>query len=197
MPQHNVITDPNLHEPKGASTATQGSVYVSDGAGSGSWEKISGFGQYQDDRRTAGSPGLSLSTGVRTLLPNNGLFLIERDDPSDLVDELWDTTTNKHIPIAQNDVYDIRISWTAENYGGTSPYLVLELDIGGAPGVILSNTFPLLRSGAAQGCLFDPTVFTGSTYLINGGEFYLTYVGTGTCDIHSVSCMFTRKSRAT
>lgn len=39
--EHNVITDPNIHEPKGASTATVGEVYVSDGAGSGTWRKVS------------------------------------------------------------------------------------------------------------------------------------------------------------
>jgi hypothetical protein len=38
--QHVDITDPNIHEPKGASTASIGTVYVADGAGSGSWEKI-------------------------------------------------------------------------------------------------------------------------------------------------------------
>ncbi len=37
MPEHNVITDPNIHEPKGASTATSGQVYVANGAGSGAW----------------------------------------------------------------------------------------------------------------------------------------------------------------
>lgn len=41
MPEHNLITDPNIHEPKGASTASSGTVYVSDGAGSGTWEKVS------------------------------------------------------------------------------------------------------------------------------------------------------------
>ena len=36
------MTDPNLHEPKGASTAASGKVYVANGSGSGSWEYISG-----------------------------------------------------------------------------------------------------------------------------------------------------------
>ena len=36
--QHSVITDPDVHEPKGASTASVGQVYVSDGAGSGTWD---------------------------------------------------------------------------------------------------------------------------------------------------------------
>jgi hypothetical protein len=34
---HSALSDPYLHEPKGVSTATQGSIYVADGAGSGSW----------------------------------------------------------------------------------------------------------------------------------------------------------------
>ena len=38
MPAHNTITDPNIHEPKGIASATIGQVYVSDGAGSGSWQ---------------------------------------------------------------------------------------------------------------------------------------------------------------
>jgi hypothetical protein len=35
--QHSSLTDPNLHEPKGASSANAGEVYVADGAGSGDW----------------------------------------------------------------------------------------------------------------------------------------------------------------
>lgn len=36
--QHRDIPEAQLHEPKGASTASSGSVYVSDGAGSGTWQ---------------------------------------------------------------------------------------------------------------------------------------------------------------
>ena len=35
---HSAFSDPFLHEPKGASTAVAGAVYVADGAGSGTWE---------------------------------------------------------------------------------------------------------------------------------------------------------------
>lgn len=38
--EHKNIADPNIHEPKGASTAVNKTVYISDGAGSGSWSKI-------------------------------------------------------------------------------------------------------------------------------------------------------------
>lgn len=37
LPNHATQTDPYLHEPKGISAATANTVYVADGAGSGSW----------------------------------------------------------------------------------------------------------------------------------------------------------------
>jgi hypothetical protein len=39
MPDHNTLTGADLHEPKGASGASVDEVYVSDGAGSGTWKK--------------------------------------------------------------------------------------------------------------------------------------------------------------
>jgi len=44
---HNTLTDPYLHEPKGISTALAGQIYVADGAGSGDWVENSRiFGGY-------------------------------------------------------------------------------------------------------------------------------------------------------
>lgn len=40
MVQHANIPDAQLHEPKGAATATAGSIYISNGAGSGTWQKL-------------------------------------------------------------------------------------------------------------------------------------------------------------
>jgi hypothetical protein len=39
--QHSAITDPNIHEPKGVAAATVNKVYVSNGSGSGTWQKLS------------------------------------------------------------------------------------------------------------------------------------------------------------
>lgn len=192
---HSALTDPYLHEPKGVAAAATGRGYRSDGAGSGAWEKIQGWGQYQDSRTTVGTPVFNTSTGVRTKYLNNGAGLTLEYLPSDATVPLWDVTTNKHMPIAQNDVYDIRTSFIAENYAGTSPYVLCELDIGGGIGVIFSQIIPLIKGGVAQPCSFSFPVFTGSTYIVNGGEIYLTYVGTGTCDIYSTSNMIHRQSR--
>lgn len=56
MALHSSLTDPNLHEPKGVSTATSGQVYVANGSGSGAW--------------TARLPSMSGKSGY--LLTNNG-----------------------------------------------------------------------------------------------------------------------------
>lgn len=39
--EHDSISDSELHEPRGVSSAGAGLVYVSDGVGSGSWQQIS------------------------------------------------------------------------------------------------------------------------------------------------------------
>jgi len=36
--EHKIITDPNIHEPKGASAASLDTVYVANGSGSGDWK---------------------------------------------------------------------------------------------------------------------------------------------------------------
>lgn len=197
MPEHSTLTDPNLHEPKGVSTASNLGLYHANGSGSGSWIKTLGFGQYQDSRRTVGTPAQTLTAGVRTKFICNGAFLTKERLPSDAVNPLWNVSTNKHAPIREDDVYEFRVTFTAQNYSGANPYLDCELDIGGSIGVILGETKSLVKSGAAMNLKFSDTVFTGSTYVPNGGEIYLTYQGSGTCVIYNNSVMISRLQRNT
>ena len=192
---HSTLTDPYLHEPKGAGAATDGTSYVSDGAGSGAWERIHGWGQYQDSRTTVGTPAQNIATGARTKFVCNGSFLTVERLPSDASVPLWSVSNNQHVPIAEFDTYDLRITLTAENYAGASPTLQIEVDIGSPIGVITSQTYSLIKGGAAQDIVFTLPVFTGATYFANGGDIYLTYTGTGTCDIYKNSVLVVRTSR--
>ena len=58
--QHSALTDPQLHEPKGASTAASGKVYVANGSGSGTWQFIAGH-SYGDLYITGSSVSQTLS----------------------------------------------------------------------------------------------------------------------------------------
>ena len=194
--QHSTLAGSEIHEPKGIASAPAGYSYISDGAGSGAWEKITGYEQFQDTNRTVGTPTQVLTAGAaRTKFICDGGFLTSLKPPSDATVPFWDTVNNKHVPISDFDTYALRISFTCENYAGTNPYIQIELDIGGSIGVILSESRPLLKSGAAQDIVLPWEVFTGTTYSANGGTVYLSYVGTGTCDIYNNSILIRRTSR--
>lgn len=192
---HSALTDPYLHEPKGVATALAGARYYADGAGSGSWLRIQGWGQFADTDTTVGTPSQNIATGVRTQWTNDGGFTNLQKNPSDLVNPLWDTSTNKIVPIAAFDTYNIRIGFKVENYAGTAPKIDIDLDIGGGIGVITQTTIPLLKGGAEQSILVSLPVFTGTTFLANGGTINVTYTGTGTCDIFGSTLLIVRESK--
>lgn len=58
--QHSALTDPNLHEPKGVSTAASGKVYVANGSGSGVWQYPAGHA-YGDMYITGASTSQTLA----------------------------------------------------------------------------------------------------------------------------------------
>lgn len=193
--QHKDIPDAQRHEPKGISTAVAGANYYANGFGVGNWVRYQGWGQYEDSRRIVGSPAQTIATGVRTKFVCNGAYSTIERLPSDAAVSIWDTSNNKHVPIDEFDVYHVRVAFTAENYAGATPYLVTEVDVGGSIGVIYTNTQPLLKSGNAQAITLSFPVYTGATYFANGGEIYLTYTGTGSCDIYKNSILIVRESK--
>lgn len=59
--EHSDIVDPFIHEPKGASTANAGEVYVADGAGSGDWDVKETYGAFNAINTQTGSYTLVLA----------------------------------------------------------------------------------------------------------------------------------------
>ena len=66
MGEHVNATDPDIHEPKGVSTANSGDVYVADGAGSGAWgQSVSEYANIytqKSDSVTLSSIGTTVQT---------------------------------------------------------------------------------------------------------------------------------------
>ncbi len=68
--QHNVITDPDIHEPKGVAAASSGQVYVANGSGSGAWkDKDKWLGVYTGFDSV--TPAYSHSTTTSDTVLNN------------------------------------------------------------------------------------------------------------------------------
>jgi hypothetical protein len=74
MPEHDSITNPNIHEPKNIATASAGEVYVADGAGSGLWLPTGGtiHGEMQV---VANSSGQSLTAATDTTLNTDSEYV--------------------------------------------------------------------------------------------------------------------------
>jgi len=220
--QHKDLPNSQLHEPKGVSAANAGEIYTANGAGSGAWDSLDGastgvapagalliadgatgadflryqgWSQYEDSRTTVGTPTQTITNSVRTKIINDGGTLTLEKAPSDATVPLWNVSTNKHMPVAAFDLYHLRLSFTIEDYSGTDPYIDVELDIGGSVGTIFARDITLRKGGAAQKVSLAFPVFSGTTYLANGGEFYITYTGNTTCKVYKTSILIIRESK--
>lgn len=63
--QHSALSDPNIHEPKGITTAQEGQVYVADGSNSGDWMFPSGHA-YGELYISAGATAQTLPSSSAT-----------------------------------------------------------------------------------------------------------------------------------
>lgn len=180
-----------------APASVPGGVFVSDGAGGGEFIRVQGWSQHEDTNQTVATPSQTIATGVRTLWTNDGGSLALEKLPSDIGvgNHLWDTVTNKITPVAVFDTYSTRIEFKVQDYAGAAPDLKVEIDIGGAIGVIASTTRPLLKGGGEQSMTFVLPLFAGSTFIANGGSIYVTFTGTGSCKIFGSRIMIVRESK--
>ena len=113
--QHSSLSGAEAHEPKGATTASSGQVYVADGLGSGDWVKIytQGFEDYNDTGTSQ-----SLTSGVYVDLTNDGAGA-NTNKTYKLPDgraDIWDTTANEFdwsgAGLQLGDTVDIRLDFS-------------------------------------------------------------------------------------
>lgn len=190
--EHSVLTSTELHEPKGADSASLGMFYVSDGAGSGSWEFIpTGWGFYQD----AGSAQVINTTAAKLSIDGAGALTNNTYLPYEIrgSDTLWDTTADKITPISVGDGYDVRLDLpiTATT---TANELTLQFDLGGGatPTVVAINRFVGLgKTPPYTVSLGFPLVILNSLGTTNGIQIFAS-TDAGTCTITNPSILIKR-----
>lgn len=150
-----------------------------DAAGSDPW---TGWGQYSDSTYTSGSPLTVATTTAQLTCDGLGSQTNTSYLPLNSTG-LWDTSTNKITPQTAFDFYIVRVTFTADP-GTANDYFDLCLDIGGGIGQIWCETRGFLKGTAAQKFSFTIPVYTGSTFLANGGQ--LDLVTSGTIDFYDI-----------
>lgn len=190
--QHASITSNDCHEPKHISTSltSQAGMVItpsSTTAGTSSFRRLliedldidnsaSGelnpYGVYIDTTYQESSP-LAITALTRTKVVNNGgaATSVEVDMPAGA--SFWDDVDSKLTPVQEQDCYSIMVQFKAEP-ATANQYVTLELDIGGAQPILVSESKPLLAGVAPNSLTFNWTVPCSSTFLTNGGELYLT-----------------------
>ncbi len=184
MPLHSGLTDADgIHEPKGISTAEEIQVYVADGADSGDWKYFPTGWSYTQH---SGAAQTFDTSEDKLLINGSGAGTIVTYLPPAIrgSSTLWNTSSNKIIPIALGDAYLVRLDLpiTART---SAVELTIELDISG--GASASNVIATKYLGINKTPSFTTTVeflvpVVSSTVVSNGVQFFLT-VDAGSIEI--------------
>lgn len=220
--QHKNIPEAQLHEPKGASSAASGTVYVSTGTGTGNWQSpVSALGVGVDEGKVLRSTssntaewvyppegwGFYLHSGTGQVLNTTASKLIIDGAgaasessylPRDIRGtgtELWSTADNKMLPIAEGDFYQVRIDIPVVSETGTVTDITIQLDIGGAatPTTIITEGYEIGGRDTPYIVRSSFPVFSGSTFLANGGQVFVK-TNAGTITIGSPQILIERTS---
>jgi hypothetical protein len=118
---------------------------------------------------------LAIVEDARTQLTIDGLASGTNTTYAPLSGSIWNTSTNKITPATSGNCYDIRLQITASYDAGLQAHIDLEIDIGGALGVVFAE-HKIFVKGANLDNQFSWSIpiFTLGTFITNGGTIYLT-----------------------
>jgi len=175
--EHVAITDPQIHEPKGASTAANKSVYYADGAGSGSWTDFHDIEDRGWEFQKHSTTQVFTTTASRISIDGGGTNSTTTYTVPSIAGSttLWDTTTGFLNPVAAGDCYMVRFEFPVTAVTGSPAYFELQVDIGGGgtpSNVILHRAFSLYKTPTFYLSGAFP-LFTTATSLANGFQFFL------------------------
>lgn len=129
----------------------------------------SGWQVYVDNLHTVGSPQV-INAGTTAIVTNNASLVIADQIPLDATEAMWNSTTNKFIPIHLNDYYSWIVRFKAKNSVATGAYFDLGIDIGAPFNTIFTESHPFIK-GANTEQSFNIGMFgySGSVFMANGG----------------------------
>lgn len=177
MVAHKDITDPNIHEVKGAATATAGQVLIANGSGSASFQAapystdITGWYNYADTA-TAGTPiALTLAATFYDLTNNKlGTKTSNFYGVSGIVD-VWNSATNRFdfsgLPLGS--LVTVRTDVTY-NLGSTANSIEVDLELGIGSGSsfflpVLSPTY--VKAAGANRFVSERSFYIGDVNIKN------------------------------
>lgn len=170
MPDHSVLTDPYLHEPKGISTSVATQLYVSDGLGSGAWKKIYVQG-WEDINDSAAAQALTAGSWIN--LTNDGLgafsngsYRLPTKNP------MWNTTLNQFefntAGLTLGDTIDLRVDVDFITVGANHVVgLSVDLGIGSPAPYTLKLRDDLIKTAGTYKTIVTIPLYMGDANTLN------------------------------
>jgi hypothetical protein len=204
--QHSSLTDPNLHEPKGISSASANQLYLSNGSGSGVWTNANrfpgtGWGKYTNT--TYVSPTTLSVSNTAVLLP-----FTTADTVSQLPITLTGTTSSlMNIAtetlqfVAVGDLHSITISLKIDSFGAGTVPTVLDISLFGSSdgttyGTLLGETSVSLDKGAGQ-FITESSLFPDTSNMVtHGARIFIKINNTNTANIVDIGLITARVHKA-
>lgn len=189
MPSHVSLTDPDLHEPKGVSNASEGMVYVADGQGSGQWA----YWPYGKGTYEHGATGQSITDSYSQLLIDG---LGTSSDNSRLPrslrgsGNLW--ASNKITPEKNQDTYLVTLSIpiVAENVSPSTLTLKMVEGSSSASPPLAETSYTL--GGNPTYAVFFQTVLDAGSNMVNQGVGIFLRTDTGDVELGSPKITITK-----
>lgn len=201
--QHSSLTDPNLHEPKGISTATSDQVYISNGSASGTWTNVNrtpgtGWGQYSNSiyvnttylAITSTATVLPFDTNVNvTQLP---ITLAGATSP------LMDLSTETLLFVSAGDMHSLTISFLIATVATNPAYIDLTL-YGSSDGTTYNTklgetTIAVLK--VTDQFVTESSLFPVSANMVQYGARIELKTDAGTANIKNINLLTTRVHKA-
>lgn len=105
--EHNVIADPNIHEPKNIATANDGEIYIANGSSGGAWKGMHHLTVYSDVTQTVS--GSTTWTDIALEVEGHKDGIIHSI-----------SVNNEQMTVAQTGHYMLHYSVAADSSSGTS-----------------------------------------------------------------------------
>lgn len=201
--QHSTLTDPNLHEPKGISTASADQLYRADGSGSGTWTNANrfpgtGWGQYTNTTYT-GTTGLPIST-TEVLIPFTTDATVTQIpiSLSGTTSSLMDLSTEKLLFITAGDLHAVTFTYKIYSVAGSPASMDLKI-YGSSDGTtystVLGETTVSLIKGAGQ-VVTETALFPVTSNMVSHGAKIYLATNTGTANIIDIGLITARVHKA-
>lgn len=200
--QHSSLTDPNIHEPKGISSASANQLYLSSGSGSGTWTNANrfpgtGWGKYTNTTYV-GATGLAIST-TPILIP------FTTDDTVSQIPITLTGTTSSLMNLSTETLQFVTagdlhsITFTAKVLTSTST-THMDLSIYGSSdgttyGTLLGETTVPLSKGVGQ-VITESALFPVTSNMVSHGARIYLVSNAGTTSIINIGLITARVHKA-